>query len=403
MDRRNLIAAGLLGGAVALASGPVARSKPREPAPPGWKAAWDAAAGGFRRDLAAEGVVGGAAAFCHDGALLGFEPYGFQELATRRPIDIETIYHWASITKTFTAIAFMQLRDRGLVSPDEPAVKYCPELAAVHDPFGRIDQITLAHLLSHSSGLRASTFPWGGDKPWEPHEPAQWSTIADMMPYTEIEFQPGSKYSYSNLGMSLIGRVIEAVSGDIYQQYVIKNVLMPLDMSRTYFDQTPYFLLPHRSHSYFVDAGAVTDNGAEVLTGATVANGGLNAPIGDFVKYTSFLLGLGDAKRNAIVLSAKTLQEMCTPRLPAEKLGEDQVYIGLGFFVVDHKLANGRMTRYAGHGGFQIAFHTDFQVNFDSGCAFMAGVNSVGRHVPSPWSKDYVAAAFTSLVPLFSR
>jgi CubicO group peptidase (beta-lactamase class C family) len=400
MNRRSLLSGGL--GLTLAASAPAAAlARPGRPAS-GFKPAWDKTIATFHQDLQTEGVKGASFCFTHAGKVLGADYYGLADVASGRKVDADTVYHWASITKTFTAIGLMQLRDRGLVSLDDPAVKYCPELRAVHDPFGAIDEITITHLLTHSAGLRGATFPWGGDKDWMPHEPKDWTTIEDFMPYTEIEFRPGSKSDYSNLGMSLVGRVIEKVSGQTYQDYITKNVLMPLGMTRSYFDTTPWFLLPHRSNNYDIHDGKVTANGLEVETGATVANGGLNATVGDFVRYTDFLLGFNDNGAYDTVLSQKTLHEMWEPRLPFEKLGEDQVSIGLGFFVVDHRLPGGRTTRYAGHGGFQMAFHTLFQVNPDTGCAFMGGGNTVNHGHSGAWANHLREAAYDRLVPLFA-
>ena len=74
--------------------------------------------------------------------------------------------HWA----TMTGIAIMQLRDRGLLSLDDPIVKYVPELARVHDPFGDPSAITLRMLMSHRAGFRGGTWPWR-DEEWQPFEP----------------------------------------------------------------------------------------------------------------------------------------------------------------------------------------------------------------------------------------
>src|ERR1051325_452389 len=103
-----------------------------------------------------------------------------------------------SIAKTLTGVAIMQLRDRGHFSLDDPAVKYVPELRQVHNPYGDISQVTIRHLMTHSAGFRAGTRPWGGDQPWHPFEPTRWEQVVAMMPYTEILFPPGMKYSYSN-------------------------------------------------------------------------------------------------------------------------------------------------------------------------------------------------------------
>ena len=140
-----------------------------------------------------------------DGAVVHKAFEGYQDLATKRAVDENTIYHWASITKTLTGVAIMQLRDRGLLSLDDPAVKYVPELRQVHDPFGDISDVTIRQLMTHSAGFRAGTWPWGGDRPWHPFEPTRWEQVVAMFPYTELLFKPGTKYSYSNPGSSFSG------------------------------------------------------------------------------------------------------------------------------------------------------------------------------------------------------
>ncbi|MGH8159762.1 MAG: serine hydrolase domain-containing protein [Rhodanobacter sp.] len=373
--------------------------------PRGFTSAWARSVADFNSDLKTEGVVGASLYFMHDGNVLGADHYGFADLATQRKVDAETIYHWASNTKTFTAIAFMQLRDKGLVSLDDPIVKYVPAVRQAHDPFGSIDTITIRQLLSHTGGFRGATFPWGGDKPWMPLEPKEWSTIEEMMPYTEIEFAPGSKFSYSNLGLSLVGRVVEIVSGQHIDSYIDKNLLKPLDMVDSYFDLTPYFLLKHRSNNYYLDNGQIHANGLEVDTGATLANGGLNAPVPDFVKYTNFLLGLNDNGNYDTVLSRKTLREMWEPVLPVGEKDKDndKVWIGLAFFIVDHPLPDGTAIRFYGHGGDQVAFHTAFQFNVERRCAFLAAGNTISHGKENVWATHVREAMYERIVPLFAR
>jgi CubicO group peptidase (beta-lactamase class C family) len=112
-----------------------------------------------------------------------------------------------------------------------------------------------------------------------------------MIPYTEILFPPGSQYSYSNPGIIFLGRVIERVSGDVYEAYIDKNVFRPLGMGAAYFDGTPWHLLDHRSNHYFVRAGKPVAGGVDFNTGITVSNGGLNAPVTDMARYLAFLMG----------------------------------------------------------------------------------------------------------------
>ena len=138
--------------------------------------------------------------------------------------------------------------------------------------------------MSHSAGFRAGTWPWGGDKPWHPFEPTSWDQIVAMLPYTDVQFAPGSKYSYSNPGVIFLGRIVQLLSGDDYEVYVTKNILMPLGMRSSFFDRAPYYLLPHRSHSYLRDDNGLREARFDFDTGITVSNGGLNSPFDDMAK-----------------------------------------------------------------------------------------------------------------------
>lgn len=330
-------------------------------------AAWKGVRLALHQGCEQAGVVGGSVLFVQGNDMLGFEAHGFADSAAGRAVDRDTIFHWASCTKTFTGIAILQLRDRQKLQLQQPIVDFVPELRAVHDPFGAIEDITLRHLLSHSAGFRGATWPWGGDKPWHPHEPTQWSQLVAMMPYTEIEFAPGSKASYSNPGIVFLGRAIEQISGDDFEVYMDKNVLRPLGMARSYFDVTPYHLQKYRSHSYGSKGGAATDNGPDFDTGITVSNGGLNAPLSDMAEYLAFLLGAVPPDSDAgQVLARKSLEEMWQPVL---SMGKDQ--IGLTFFVMDR---DGQ--RFLGHTGGQKDFVTFFYVHPASGTGACGAFNT---------------------------
>jgi CubicO group peptidase (beta-lactamase class C family) len=212
--------------------------------------------------------------------------------------------------------------------------------------------------MSHSSGFRGATWPWhDDDKAWQPFEPTQWSQIVAMLPYTEIAFEPGSRFSYSNLGVVFLGEIIERLSGDPYAVYMEKNVLRPLRMSRSYFDRSPYFLLKYRSHSWDLKAGKLTEDPFDFNTGITRSNGGLNAPIGDMLKYLGFLIG--DASREAeysAILKRSSLEEMWKPLLPITAQDEEtrlgtNAQVATSFFVV----TDGDL-KLIGHTGTQNGF-----------------------------------------------
>ena len=105
----------------------------------------------FDAALARHGIVGGGFAFVHTGSPNALFVYGDARLDTHQPVTAATAYNWASITKSMTAIAILQLRDRGKLSLNDPAVKYIPELRQVHDGYGSIRDITIRHLLTHSA------------------------------------------------------------------------------------------------------------------------------------------------------------------------------------------------------------------------------------------------------------
>ena len=302
------------------------------------------------------GIVGSSFLFMRGGQVVAEDHLGLRDADANVPADADTIYHWASITKTMTGIAIMQLRDRGLLSLDDPITRYVPELARVHNPFGPADQITIRMLMSHSAGFRGGTWPWRNEE-WQPFEPPGWAQLEAMLPYTRVLFRPGSRYSYSNPGIVYLGQVIERLTGEDFEVYVDKNILRPLGMHASYFDRTPPHLLRHRAHSYYIRNGRRVAAPFDVDTGITVSNGGLNAPIADMARYLAFLIG--DPARAAdydLVLRRSSLEEMWRPVIALEgESSEGRIapatHSGLNFFV-----SVGRPVRIVGHSGDQNGF-----------------------------------------------
>jgi CubicO group peptidase (beta-lactamase class C family) len=338
-------------------------------------AGWVAVAEGYRRLLDRAGIAGSSLMLLREGRVVVRLNEGYQDLDRKVPVNDDTIYHWASITKTFTGIAIMQLRDRGRLSLDDPVVKYVPELRAVHDPFGDVSEIRIRHLMSHSAGFRASTWPWGGDKPWQPFEPTRWEQLVAMLPYTDVEFAPGSKYSYSNPGVIFLGRIIELLSGDDYEVYVTKNILMPLGMHHTFFDRAPYSLVSHRSHSYFRTESGIREARFDFDTGITVSNGGLNAPFGDMARYLAFLTG--DDRHRAdydMVLERSSLEQMWTPQVRAtsgEGTNGSDSQAALSFFIERYG-----DVELVGHSGDQNGFLSHLYLHRPSRTAWLIAFNT---------------------------
>ena len=325
--------------------------------PPGWAA--------FTRLVNAyadsDQIVGTSALVMRDGRILARHNYGFADKAANKRVDDRSIFHWGSITKTLTAISIMQLRDRGKLSLDDKVTRWVPELRFIHDPYGMMDSITIRMLLSHSAGFQNGTWPYGEGEPWEPFEPTTWNQLVAMMPYQQLHFKPGSKYSYSNPGFIYLARIIESVTGDPWATYVQKNLLSPLGLDRSYFGGTPYYLAADRSHNYYVRRDSASrrdslmDNGADFDPGITIPNGGWNAPLEDLATYLAYLTnspGKLPKEKYDVILKRSTLEEMWKPVVStASGYGAENDFMGLSFFG-----AKRDGVTYMGHTGSQAGF-----------------------------------------------
>jgi CubicO group peptidase (beta-lactamase class C family) len=288
------------------------QARPGAGAPP---AGWQAFTRAFDAYAVGDSVVGASVLVMRDGRVLAQHDFGFADRAARQPVDERTLFHWGSITKTLTAVAVMQLRDRGKLSLDDRVTRYLPELRQVHDTFGSIDDITIRMLLSHTAGFQNPTWPYKAGKAWEPFEPTRWEQLVAMLPYQEIAFRPGSRYSYSNPAFIYLARVVEQLTGDPYEGYVYKNLWAPLGMTRSYFGATPYHLAEWRSNNYDVvrdSSGreSIVANGRDFDPGITIPNGGWNAPLGDVARWVAFLTGARGAAMGDTILARSSLVEM---------------------------------------------------------------------------------------------
>lgn len=353
----------------------------------------------YETDLATENVVGGTVVVLGGSGVDLRDHYGYADKAQGVPVNYNTQFHWASVTKVFTAIAAMQLVERGQIALDDPVIKYIPEFRAVHSEYGRVEDVTIEHLLTHSSGLRGASWPFNADglpdrASWQLHEPRDWHQIAALFPYTALEFKPGTQASYSNLGVLILGEVVSRVSNEDIEIQIEKNILRPLGMHESYFDATPLRWEARRTHDYIVDKEATTDQGNILDTGATAANGGLNATVDDMVRFVRFLMGSSDAYP---ILKRETLQSMLVPRLVFQKDDRRVVSVGLGFFISDEKDQYGETRRYFGHSGFQRGNRSNLLIADDGSFAFIFAANSVkkgGNPSPSKLRIDLIDRLF---------
>jgi CubicO group peptidase (beta-lactamase class C family) len=175
-----------------------------------------------------EHVPGAALGVVVDGKLAHVAVSGVRDITSKAPVDADTVFRIASMTKSFTAMAILKLRDEGKLSLDDPAERYVPELKTLAYPTSDAPRITVRHLLSHATG-----FP--EDNPWGDQQLAATDAEMDAMLKAGIPFSnpPGVAYEYSNYGFAILGRIVSNVAGVPYRQYLGTQILRPLDMHAT--------------------------------------------------------------------------------------------------------------------------------------------------------------------------
>jgi CubicO group peptidase (beta-lactamase class C family) len=216
-----------------------------------------------------------------DAVLLGGT--GVREAGADAAVDGDTVFRIASMTKSFTALAILRLRDEGRLSLDDPASKYLPELASMPLPTRDSPAITVRHLMTHSAGFPEDN-PWG-DRQLAIPDDTVGAWLRAGLPFSTT---PGTAYEYANYGFALLGRIVSRVSGVPYQRYITERILRPLGMTSTVWDpkDVPAGRLA-RGHRY--EDGRWTPE-APLADGAFGAMGGLVTSARDLSRYVAFML-----------------------------------------------------------------------------------------------------------------
>ena len=218
-----------------------------------------------------------------DGRLAHSGAAGYRDARARAPVDADTVFRIASMTKSFTALCIMRLRDDGKLSLDDPAERHVPELAGLTYPTADSPRITIRHLLSHAEG-----FP--EDNPWGDRQLAATDAEMAAMMKRGIPFStaPGTAYEYSNYGFAILGRIVANVSGMPYRQYLQANILKPLGMTATTLEAAE--VPPTRlAHGYRLEGTELVDEPA-LPDGAFGPMGGMMTSTRDLAAYVGFLL-----------------------------------------------------------------------------------------------------------------
>ncbi len=235
----------------------------------------------FERYFHERGIPGMVYGIVIDGQLAHVKTWGVRDRQTNDAVTPETAFRIASMTKSFTALAILKLRDEGKLSLEDPASKYIPEIGKWKLPTADSAPILVRNLMTHGAGFPEDN-PWGD---------RQLGVAADRM--TEwlkaglpFSTSPDTAYEYSNYGFALLGRIVTKVSGVPYREYVEKNILAPLGMKGTSLEPSA---LPVNARAMgYKKAGDVYQEEPSLPHGAFGAMGGMVTTANDLGKYVAY-------------------------------------------------------------------------------------------------------------------
>jgi len=276
-----------------------------------------------------------------DDKLVYSNAVGYTNLEKKIAADSKSRFRIASMTKSFTAMSILKLRDEGKLQLSDPVAQYIPEMEALKYPTKDASPITIFNLLTMSAG-----FP--EDNPWGDRQLSDTDQELIDLVKSGISFSsnPGSQFEYSNLGYGLLGRIISNVSGKRYQDYVIDNILRPLQMNDCEFEHEKIanekLALGYRWEDNIWKPEALLKDGSYA------SMGGMICTIDDFAKYMSFLLTSWPPRNEDEVGPVK--------RNSARELQKPWVFRGLA---PNYKTHSGELCPRTGSYGFGLGWRQD--------------------------------------------
>ncbi|MCP4603570.1 MAG: beta-lactamase family protein, partial [Proteobacteria bacterium] len=252
-----------------------------------------------------ERIAGISMSVVHDQELIWSGGFGYSDIETKKPATPRTIYSICSISKLFTSVGMLQLRDRGLLRLDDPVEKHLSWFD-IKQQYEHSPPITIEGLLTHSSGLpREADFPYWTEASFPTRE-----QMIDHLSKQETLYPARNKYQYSNLGLSLAGEIVARVSGKPYSEYIEENILRPLGLT----DTTPEIPVNKQKGQLATGYGAFRRDGTRPVMPFYTVNGiapaaGFASTVEDLGKFASWQFRLLASNGNEL-LPANTLRDM---------------------------------------------------------------------------------------------
>ncbi len=277
-------------------------------------------------------TVGLAVGVVRDGALTFFHGHGLADIASGTPVTEDTVFRVASITKTFTAIAVMQLWEQGLIDLDVPADDYLRAYPLIHAKVW-FRPATVRHLLTHTAGIREVLHPSGLLRMRDLGETVQAvRPVPTLAEYyrggLRIDAEPGSRFMYTDHGFATLGQIVEDVSGQPFDLYLREHVFDPLGMTHT------DLVWSERVRSRLATGYDLRSTGPRPIADyevVTAGGGAVYSTPRDMARYAAALLG-GGSNEHGTILKPETVATMFAPQYqPDPRLPG----IGLAFFRAD--------------------------------------------------------------------
>ena len=300
--------------------------------------------------------------------LIWTKSYGNSDMEKQLPADKDTVYRIGSITKMFTAVMLEQLADAEKVHLSDPVEKYFPQVNTVQGRFPGAPPITLIQLATHTSGLGrepddADTYVKGPVADWE-------KTLIAALPHLHYIYEPGTRYSYSNIGYATLGAALSHAAGQTYLEYLPQHIFEPLGMTHSALELNPA-ILPHLSKGYQMEKNGLdsdTPLREHQGRGYKVPNGAIYTTVGDLARFSSFLMGEGPST----VLKTASLEHYLNQVIVPSNSQLEEGY-GLGFQVSrrDHYIA-------FGHDGAVAGYQAALELNREARIGVIVLANALG-------------------------
>jgi len=243
--------------------------------------------------------------------VLHLESTGLADAASKRPITPDTLFWIASMTKPITGTAILMLQDEGRLNVADPVAKYLPEFANLKTPSGQPANLTIAQLMTHTSGLGEAPGP----------EAMKAHTLAELVSLflaAPMQYEPGTKWKYTQSGINTTARIVEVVSGVTFDAFLLQRVFNPLGMKNTTFYPTDAQRARlATAYAKNKDTGALEPVPPRADFGIRgrppQGNGGLYSTAPDYARFCQMLLG-GGASQGRQYLSAAAMKYLTTPQ-----------------------------------------------------------------------------------------